>query len=182
MKYVALWAMATAVAVSVSWFGVRDVLRQEFADVVIEPVAARTAAGRAALPTPTSTRVPTRDPVTSRPTRKPSPKPSPKQTPRRTPKQSPKPSPTPSPQATEQATEQATQQGGDVRVVTAKGGEVTFTIGQTGCRLVSATPAGGYTANVTETDAWIRVDLTQGDHGSAVFCISGERRTDVWEY
>ncbi|MFD9946431.1 hypothetical protein ACFWYW_30985 [Nonomuraea sp. NPDC059023] len=71
---------------------------------------------------------------------------------------------------------------GDVRVVTVKGGEVAFTIGAAGCGLVSATPNSGYTAKVSKNDGWIRVDLVQAEHGSAVFCIGAERRTDTWEY
>jgi hypothetical protein len=29
---------------------------------------------------------------------------------------------------------------------------------------------------------WIRVDLTKAEHGCAVFCLGGERRTDTWTY
>ncbi|MFE0150557.1 hypothetical protein ACFWY5_25635 [Nonomuraea sp. NPDC059007] len=98
-----------------------------------------------------------------RPEDSPTPSASSTPTPRRTAKKTPKPR-------------------GDVRVVTVKGGEVAFTIGAAGCGLVSATPNSGYTAKVSKNDGWIRVDLVQAEHGSAVFCIGAERRTDTWEY
>jgi hypothetical protein len=67
-------------------------------------------------------------------------------------------------------------------VVKVKGGEVAFTIGREGCRLISATPVSGYTAKIARADGWIRVDLVKGEHGTGVFCIGHERRTDTWEY
>lgn len=67
-------------------------------------------------------------------------------------------------------------------MVTVKGGEVAFTLGPDGCRLVSATPNTGYTAKIARNVGWIRVDLVRGEHGSAVFCISAEQRTDTFEY
>ncbi|MEV0619050.1 hypothetical protein AB0I81_37435 [Nonomuraea sp. NPDC050404] len=63
-----------------------------------------------------------------------------------------------------------------------KGGEVVFSLGSDGCRLISATPVSGYTAKVARADGWIRVDLARGGHGTGVFCIGHERRTDTWEY
>lgn len=67
-------------------------------------------------------------------------------------------------------------------MVTVKGGEVAFRMGPEGCRLVSATPVSGYTAKVARADSWIRVDLVKGEHGTGVFCIGHEQRTDTWEY
>lgn len=178
MKYVALWALATAVAISIAWFGVRGVLRGELSDVVIEPVAARTVSGPEAVPLPASARPSSLKPTPARPTSSApaSAGPSPSRTPTRA-----RPTPSRKPSAT-RAPSPSPQVAGNVRVVTAKGGEVTFTVGDEGCRLVSATPKSGYTAKVAETADWIRVDLVQGDHGSAIFCIGRERRTDLWEY
>ncbi|WP_146104172.1 hypothetical protein [Nonomuraea solani] len=139
VRYTAIWCGATVVAVSVSWFGVRGVLRNEFVDDVnVEPFLARTIPARAeSSATPRRT---TKKPVAS-------PKPA-------------KP----------------------LKVVTVKGGEVVFTLGAEGCRLVSASPVSGYTAKVARAEGWIRVDLAKGEHGTGVFCISHERRTDTWEY
>lgn len=136
MRYAAIWCGATVVAVGVSWFGVRDVLRSEFVDdVLVRPAQAQTSSAKK-----TETPVPTRTP-----------------TPRRTTK-------------------------GNVKVVPVKGGEVAFAFEQKGCRLVSATPASGYTAKVVKHPDWIRVDLVKGGHGTGVWCIGKERRTDTWEY
>lgn len=144
------------IAVSVSWFGVRGVLRSEFVDDVdVEPFLAQTiaaderpATSPAPTPTPKRSRVPERGrtpaPATKRPVT---------------------PSPTPA-----------------LKVVKVKGGEVAFTLGPAGCRLVSATPVSGYTAKIARADGWIRVDLVKGEHGTGVFCIGHEQRTDTWEY
>ncbi|MFC4006332.1 hypothetical protein ACFOY2_03805 [Nonomuraea purpurea] len=59
---------------------------------------------------------------------------------------------------------------------------VTFPDLADGCRLVSATPVSGYTAKIARADGWIRVDLAKDGHGTGVFCIGHERRTDTWEY
>ncbi|MGW0195507.1 hypothetical protein [Nonomuraea sp. NPDC003201] len=155
LRYAAIWCGATAVAVSVSWFGVRGVLRDEFVDDVdVEPFVAQTIAADEAPLTLTS----------------PSPTPSPSRAPRK-PVESPVKSPTKSPAPRK-----------PLKVVKVKGGEVAFTLGPEGCRLVSATPVSGYTAKVARATGWIRVDLVKGEHGTGVFCISHEQRTDTWEY
>ncbi|MEW1844843.1 hypothetical protein AB0392_43455 [Nonomuraea angiospora] len=155
LRYAAIWCGATAVAVSVSWFGVRGVLRDEFVDDVdVEPFVAQTIAADEAPLTLTS----------------PSPSPSPSRAqgkPVKGPTKSPAKSPAPRK---------------PLKVVKVKGGEVAFTLGPEGCRLVSATPVSGYTAKVARATGWIRVDLVKGEHGTGVFCISHEQRTDTWEY
>ncbi|MBB5785373.1 hypothetical protein [Nonomuraea jabiensis] len=155
LRYAAIWCGATAVAVSVSWFGVRGVLRDEFVDDVgVEPFVAQTIAADEAPLTLTS----------------PSPTPSPSRAsgkPVKSPTKSPVKSPAPRK---------------PLKVVKVKGGEVAFTLGPEGCRLVSATPVSGYTAKVARATGWIRVDLVKGEHGTGVFCISHEQRTDTWEY
>ncbi|MCA2219630.1 hypothetical protein [Nonomuraea aurantiaca] len=157
------------IAVSVSWFGVRGVLRTEFVDdVQVEPFLAQAVADGDRTPTtpatPTSPTTPARTPTptkTPTPTRTPAPtKPAVRKT------QAPAPARTPK----------------NLRVVSVKGGEVAFTLGPDGCRLVSATPRSGYSTKVARNTGWIRVDLVKGEHGSGVWCISGEQRTDTWEY
>ncbi|MEV5894177.1 hypothetical protein [Nonomuraea fuscirosea] len=186
MRYAAIWCGATAVAVSVSWFGVRGVLRNEFADEVnVEPFLAQTLAAdkgdsppvpapRRTTKKPAPTKSPKSDsapvPTKTRTPPPPSAMPSAKRT-----TTSPKPASTPASSPTPTA---AT----NLKVVKVKGGEVAFTLGPEGCRLVSATPVSGYTAKVARAEGWIRVDLAKGEHGTGVFCISHEQRTDTWEY
>jgi hypothetical protein len=169
LRYAAIWCGATAVAVSVSWFGVRGVLRDEFVDDVdVEPFAAQTIAADEApltLTSPIPSPTPTATPGPSRTPRKPVK--SPVQSPVKSPTKSPVKSPAPRK---------------PLKVVKVKGGEVAFTLGPEGCRLVSATPVSGYTAKVARATGWIRVDLVKGEHGTGVFCISHEQRTDTWEY
>ncbi|MEV4013239.1 hypothetical protein AB0J35_22300 [Nonomuraea angiospora] len=157
LRYAAIWCGATAVAVSVSWFGVRGVLRDEFVDDVdVEPFVAQTIAADEApltLTSPIPSPTPTATPGPSRAPRKPVKSPIKSPVPRK-----------------------------PLKVVKVKGGEVAFTLGPEGCRLVSATPVSGYTAKVARATGWIRVDLVKGEHGTGVFCISHEQRTDTWEY
>ncbi|MEV4576744.1 hypothetical protein AB0K16_26210 [Nonomuraea jabiensis] len=159
LRYAAIWCGATAVAVSVSWFGVRGVLRDEFVDDVdVEPFVAQTIAADEAPLTLTS------------------PSPSPSPTPTVTP------GPSRAPRKTVKSPVKSPGPRKPLKVVKVKGGEVAFTLGPEGCRLVSATPVSGYTAKVARATGWIRVDLVKGEHGTGVFCISHEQRTDTWEY
>ncbi|MEU8357252.1 hypothetical protein AB0C27_14670 [Nonomuraea sp. NPDC048882] len=185
MRYAAIWCGATAVAVSVSWFGVRGVLRNEFVDDVnVEPFLAQTLAAdeRDSPATPTARRTTKKPAPVKTPATTPAPAPAQTRTPpsdtpspakRRTTTQKPASTPTPSPTPTVAK---------NLEVVKVKGGEVAFTLGPEGCRLVSATPVSGYTAKVSRAEGWIRVDLAKGEHGTGVFCISHEQRTDTWEY
>ncbi|GAA4943744.1 hypothetical protein GCM10023334_055720 [Nonomuraea thailandensis] len=176
---------------SVSWFGVRDVLRNEFVDDVdVEPFLAQTIAAdeRAATrapATPPSAAPASPTPASSAPA---SPVPSPvTPTPRGTPQErrtkapATKP-PTVPPTVPPTGQPTAPAPAPSLKVVKVKGGEVAFTLGQDGCRLISATPVSGYTAKIARADGWIRVDLVKGEHGTGVFCIGHERRTDTWEY
>jgi hypothetical protein len=170
-RYVVIWCGATVVAISVSWFGVRGVLRTEFVDdVQVEPFVAQAVSDGDRTPTQTPTPTKTPSPTASS-TRTATSTPTPTPTPTRT-KPAVRKTPTPAPTRTPK----------NLRVVSVKGGEVAFTLGSEGCRLVSATPRGGYTAKVARNTGWIRVDLVKGEHGSGVWCISGEQRTDTWEY
>ncbi|GAA2215727.1 hypothetical protein GCM10009850_111950 [Nonomuraea monospora] len=183
------------VAVSVSWFGVRGVLRNEFVDDVdVEPFLAQTIAAderpatRPPAVRPDATRPPATRPPATRPpaTRPPATRPDatrPEATPAASvTREAPERSRTPAPTATRPATPAPSAPSATLKVVKAKGGEVAFTLGPAGCRLVSATPVSGYTAKIARADGWIRVDLVKGEHGTAVFCIGHEQRTDTWEY
>ncbi|MFI7130390.1 hypothetical protein ACIBQ1_32200 [Nonomuraea sp. NPDC050153] len=176
LRYAAIWCGATAVAVSVSWFGVRGVLREEFVDDVdVEPFVAQTiAADDAPLTITSPTSSPSASPTTS-PTSSPTASPTTGPTRRA-------PSATPTPSRTQRKPAKSPEPRKPLKVVKVKGGEVAFTLGPEGCRLVSATPVSGYTAKVARATGWIRVDLVKGAHGTGVFCISHEQRTDTWEY
>ncbi|WP_346102682.1 hypothetical protein [Nonomuraea maheshkhaliensis] len=161
----------------------RGVLRNEFVDDVnVEPFLAQTLAAdegdSPATPTarrttkkPAPAKTPAPAPTESRTPPSPSGTPSPAKRMTTTPK----PASTPAPSLTPTAAE-------NLEVVKVKGGEVAFTLGPEGCRLISATPVSGYTAKVSRAEGWIRVDLAKGEHGTGVFCISHEQRTDTWEY
>ncbi|MEV4258648.1 hypothetical protein AB0J52_36285 [Spirillospora sp. NPDC049652] len=49
-----------------------------------------------------------------------------------------------------------------------KSGRVVFALGADSARLVKATPGPGFQMKVWRTSTWIRVDLTDGTHGSTV--------------
>ncbi|MEV5408953.1 hypothetical protein AB0K60_08950 [Thermopolyspora sp. NPDC052614] len=210
LGYVTIWCGATVLAISLAWFGVRDVLRAEVTDEPYPGVAiavARTGrppdpapATTPATPTPGSTPTPTSDssatparkatgrpagpsaaPVTTRPPATSAARPSPtrKPTASRVPRK-----PTTSPKPSHTTTTSAPEQSGQVKVVTVKGGQVSFATDNNECRLLSATPAAGYEAKVSGNVGWIRVDLIQGEHGSSVFCTWHNQvpMTDTWEF
>ncbi|RFU36366.1 hypothetical protein DZF91_38665 [Actinomadura logoneensis] len=49
-----------------------------------------------------------------------------------------------------------------------RAGRVVFALGADSARLVRATPGPGFQVKVWQTSTWIRVDLTDGTHGSTV--------------
>ncbi|MFF4418908.1 hypothetical protein ACFYY8_40795 [Streptosporangium sp. NPDC001559] len=113
-------------------------------------------------------------------------KPSATGTPTKPPAKAPTKAPTATPEpekasATPSPTPHLAAEGG-TKTVSSKNGSVAFSIEGGVCRVVSANPNPGYEAKVTQAEGWIRVDLVQGDHGSAIYCVGGESRTDVWEY
>ncbi len=211
LGYVTIWCGATVLAISLAWFGVRDVLRAEVTDEPYPGVAiaaARTgrpptpAPTTPAAPTPRSTPArtsspavaPTREttarpagpsaaPVTTRPPATAAARSSPSREPAssRVPR---KPSASPKPSRETSRPASAPKQSSQVKVVTVKGGQVSFATDNNECRLLSATPAAGYEAKVSGNVGWIRVDLTQGEHGSSVFCTwhGHAPMTDTWEY
>jgi hypothetical protein len=208
--YVAVWCGATGLAISLAWFGVRDVLRAEVAPegygAVPVAVVTRTgppptrAPGGVTTLTPESARTPTRPPVRrpaaepkADPTAGPGAEPSAPRTPVPAPTRPRTTSParpltqTPlrSPiQTPAQASARSSPAPTDVKVITVKGGQVSFSTAGGECKLLWATPAAGYEAKVSGNVGWIRVDLTQGEHGSSVFCTwhGFAPTTDVYEF
>ncbi|MGW0545903.1 hypothetical protein [Streptomyces altiplanensis] len=57
-----------------------------------------------------------------------------------------------------------------VKSYTTEGGRVTFDLGKTSAKLVSATPATGWSMQVWKDPSWIRVEFTAGAAAVSVFC------------
>ncbi|MFI7052565.1 hypothetical protein ACWDOR_12705 [Streptosporangium canum] len=206
LGFIAVWCGATVLAISVAWFGVSDVLHREvFDDARIEPINAAISRTGAASPpseaptgpvpaagTPTVSASPDRPVPTPRGTRAETVRSSPRPRTTRAPREpvhipvrsqdpataEPRPFttvPAPGPSAVAASDD-------NVRVVNVKGGSVSFAVGGGACRLVAAAPNAGFEAKVAQAPGWIRVDLVRDEHGSAVFCVGAEKRTDTWEY
>jgi hypothetical protein len=144
--YLALWAGATGLAVTLSWLGVRAVLRgavfdQPGAIPVVGPVIHASPAPPTTGGTPGAT-----------PTVRP---------PRRTPRSALRPSSAP-------ASPSAASRPANVRSFTSRGGRAAFSLTSGAARLVSATPAQGYGTKVTPGTGWLRVDFAAGDRTSSI--------------
>ncbi|WP_030170943.1 hypothetical protein [Spirillospora albida] len=145
--FVAVWLATTAAGIAISWAGVGDALRGTVlptrdlaADVPVRE-------GRPPTATPVPERTPERTPATARETRRPSPSASPGGG----------------------GTAKPPAPSGKVRAYTVKSGRVVLSIGTDSARLVSAMPNSGFQVKTWRNTAWLRVDLTDGTHGSAVF-------------
>ncbi len=148
MLHGGVWIAATAIAVTLSWVGVRSVLRGTAYD------PPRTLAIAAA----------TRPPAISSATHSPRPSPPPPAS------TAPKPPPgTPHPAAT------STSPGGtgDVHGYTVAGGQVVLSLGAHSASLVSATPLAGWKMQLWASQpGWLRVTFTSasGTAASSVMC------------
>ncbi|WP_182901128.1 hypothetical protein [Microbispora sp. H10830] len=189
--YLIAWCGATALAVGVSWLGVRDVLRSAILDEApLAPVVAVAAPLSASpgVPAPTPQGTPdggasggTSEEPPGQPSpagstpghRSPSP---PTATPVRTARTSPAPRPAratrparsaePSP-----AARQRKAAGGEsLHTFTLKGGRATIAVTSADCRVVTATPNDGYEVKVWEADQWLRVAFLRDTHESSAFC------------
>lgn len=171
LVHVGVWAAATAVAVTLSWFGVHSVLRRT---AYGPPRALRIAAQ-------------TQPPAISSATH--SPKPVPKSPdPRRTPTSVPSsvPAPPQPPPGTPQATKTAADPGaGNVHGYTVAGGEVVLDLSATSASLVSATPNAGWKMQLWASQpGWLRVTFTSdsGTAASSVFCTWNGHPPTVQSY
>ncbi|MEU7938869.1 hypothetical protein [Microbispora bryophytorum] len=199
--YLIAWCGATALAVGVSWLGVRDVLRSAILDEApLAPVVAVVAhlSASPGVPTPTpqgtpdggASGEPTGKP-SGEPTEKPHGPPSPTggtpgggrsparpgATPLRTARTSPAPRP---PRATRPAgsaesspaARQRKAAGGEsLHTFTLEGGRATIAVTSVDCRVVTATPNDGYEVKVWEADQWLRVAFLRDTHESSAFCV-----------
>lgn len=160
--HVGAWMLATAAAVTLSWFGVHSVLRVAYDPPRALPVSDL---GDAA-PSPAGS---TRPPVASSTHR---PKPTPTATPTTTHKASEAQVPPKRPPGTPRSTASASGDTGNVHSYTVAGGRVALDLGPTSASLVSATPNPGWQMQVWTLDGWLRVTFTQtsGGGSSSVFC------------
>ncbi|MEZ0073896.1 hypothetical protein [Planotetraspora sp. GP83] len=190
--YTLAWCGATALAVGVSWLGVRDVLRSTVLDEA--PLAPVVAVAGAVAPTVTAA-VPLMGPAPHRhtsPTAKasPSPRTPVRVSPARHSPSSPA-SPSSRPHSTAGSTTKATTRptvrptagpanppsrptpsptGESLHTFTLKGGRATIAVTDKDCRVVTATPNDGYELKVWENTGWLRVTFLQGTHESSAFC------------
>ncbi|MEN3536088.1 hypothetical protein AAH991_13315 [Microbispora sp. ZYX-F-249] len=187
--YLIAWCGATALAVGVSWLGVRDVLRSAILDdAPLAPVVAvaaplSTSPGTLApSPQDTPDDSPSGEP-SGRPSSAPSGRPSPSRapvtaTPTRT-RTSPAPRPARSTQPagpagsadpSPAARPRRTSGGESLHTFTLKGGRATIAVTSRDCRVVTATPNDGYEVKVWETDQWLRIAFLRDVHESSAFC------------
>ncbi|SDO05963.1 hypothetical protein SAMN05216259_107114 [Actinacidiphila guanduensis] len=150
-----VWALATAAATTLSWFGVRSVLHDTaYGPPRTLPIAVRTS-----------------PPAISSATHSPKPKPPPKSP--SVPHRSAPASATPSTSAPPSASAPPPNPAGDVHSYTTAGGQVVLDLGASSASLVSATPRPGWGMQVwTSQPGWLRVTFTSasGTAASSVFC------------
>ncbi|MGK5547008.1 hypothetical protein ACSNOH_20080 [Streptomyces sp. URMC 127] len=142
------WALATAAAMAVSWYGVRTVL----AGTAYEPPRAL----------PISGTTPPLEPAASGSAPSPS-------APVRPSSSS---SPAPKGAATRSGTPSAPPPAGgtgEVKSFPVRGGRAVFDLGESSAALVSATPDEGWRMRVWKQSAWIRVDFMAGTRTTSLF-------------
>jgi len=152
--HVGVWALTTAAAVTLSWFGVRSVLR----GTAYDPPRA--------LPISTTSGPPPQISATHRP--RPT-TPAPSRTPTRAPDS---PVPPQRPPGTPKASAPADGGSGNVHAYTVGGGRVVLDLEASSASLVSATPNPGWQMQVWTQEGWLRVTFTSasGTQASSVFC------------
>ncbi|MEU6429230.1 hypothetical protein ABZ860_25320 [Microbispora sp. NPDC046973] len=190
--YLIAWCGATALAVGVSWLGVRDVLRSAILDEApLAPVVAVAAPLSASPSVPVPTPQGTPD---GEPSEEPSGKPAGRQsgepssggaTPgRRSPSRptaapartspAPRPAratrPARSTESSPAARQRKAAAGESLHTFTLKGGRATIAVTSADCRVVTATPNDGYEVKVWEADQWLRVAFLRDAHESSAFC------------
>lgn len=167
MSYVAPWAGVTALAVALSWLGVRGVVRGAVSERSAPPPIAGPII-HSSPPVPTSVGSPT-----SRPSppvgedKAPKPSRSPKAPPGGHEKDSPAPEPP-----------------DNVRSYATRGGRAAMSVEKDRVRLVSATPNPGYETRVTQADGWLRVDFLNDERTSSVIATwhDTDPAVKVYEY
>lgn len=155
------WALATAVAMAVSWYGVRTVL----AGTAYEPPRALPISGTAAPSggrSASSTHAP-EPPASARPgTAAPS-------ATRVAPTVSLPPTTGAGAGAVQSPEARTPSAAGEVKSFQVRGGRAVFDLGESSAALVSAAPDEGWQMRVWKQSAWIRVDFAAGTRTTSVF-------------
>ncbi|MFI0485920.1 hypothetical protein [Actinomadura sp. 9N215] len=167
MSYVAPWAGVTALAVALSWLGVRDVVR----GAVSERSAPPPIAGPIIHSSPSDPPGPT---SIGSPTFRPSPSTGEDEGPR----------PSPSPKPSGRDDDPTPKPPDNVRSYATRGGRAAMSIEKDRVRLVSATPNRGYETRVTQAEGWLRVDFLNDDRTSSVIAswYGQDPAVKVYEY
>ncbi len=179
--FVAVWIATTAAGMAISWAGVGDALRGTALPIPDLAAQAAVHEGRPpeaepgpAASSPTPTGVPASKTAQASSTRKPVPPATKPATERPTarPTKPPKTEPDPAPA------------NGDVRTYVVKSGRVVLALSADSARVVSASPNSGFQAKIWRKEEWLRVDLTDGVNGSAVFATWNGHPpiVEVYEY
>lgn len=170
MSYVAPWAGVTALAVALSWLGVRGVVRGAVSDRSAPPPMA----GPVIHSSPSTPPGPT---TIGSPTARPSPGTGEDKGPR--PSKSPK-----APPGKPEGTPTSPKPHDNVRSFATRGGRAAMAIEKDRVRLVSATPNPGYETRVTQAEGWLRVDFLSDEHTSSVIATWYEHdpAVKVYEY
>jgi hypothetical protein len=156
LGYILAWCTATALAVGISWLGVRDVLRSTVMDEAPPGPVVAGEVGGTSRAMPTAARSPLKERTSP-------PRPTPSE--RHPPSPSPRASARPSPRSSTRS-----EPGETLHTFALKGGRATIAVTADDCRMVTATPNEGYRLGVWETATWIRVAFLQEPHESSAFC------------
>ncbi|GII56436.1 hypothetical protein Pth03_48250 [Planotetraspora thailandica] len=163
--YTLAWCGATALAVGISWLGVRDVLRSTAMDetprapLVADAPSGSGEVGGTSRPLPPADA--SADASAGGDRESPAPVPSVRHA------RAPSPHPTPR-VAAKAPTKPAPDES--LHTFSLKGGRATIAVTAGDCRVVTATPNDGYELKVWETSSWLRVAFLQAPHESSAFC------------
>lgn len=166
MSYVAPWVGVTALAVALSWLGVRDVVR----GAVSERSAPPPIAGPVIHSSPATPPGPT---TIGSPTSRPKPPEGEDEGPR------------PSRSAVHPSEKATPPKAPDnVRSFATRGGRAAMSFENDRVRLVSATPNPGYETRVTQAEGWLRVDFLDDKRTSSVVAswYGHDPTVKVYEY
>jgi hypothetical protein len=169
MSYVAPWVIVTALAVGLSWLGVRDVVRGAISDSSApEPSSGPVIHASPTVPgsvgTPAARDGTGGDSWASGTL---------------------SPSPTPSERPSGDQDHGDRERHGEVRSFSTRGGRAVLALSERrGVRLVSATPNPGFETRVSSNEGWLRVDFRNDDRTSSVIASWYDHDTvvKVYEY
>ncbi|WP_018653570.1 hypothetical protein [Actinomadura flavalba] len=164
LLFAAVWTATTVAGATVSWFGVGDALRGTALAVPDVAASAPVRQGRPPEPAPAESAPQSAEKVRPEPPAR-------------------SPHPTATPAASQSPPSRApSRPGEEIRTYVVKSGRVVLALTPTSARLVSATPDPGSHVRQWRRDGWLRIDLTNDTHGSAVIAVWHDRPTNVEIY